>query len=343
MAWDDDDESLWARPFDFGAGVGAITVNEEWGGGIGGTVWEGGVLLARYAASPLFADAVAAAMATRKEDGMPPLLSNAAGDNRATCIELGAGVSGLPSIVVATRAALFTRVDATDVDECIDGLKSNMGANLPAGAVLLEEGGGGGEGDPHAAPPSGDGWDAPPSVVAAVAAEADACGRLAPPPPPPPPAVVSVGVAPSISAPTDVPATNHPPVSVRVFELDWAHAAAGTLPPTATPPYDVVLVADAVYVAAAMPALVGALRCVSRRGSLVLLAYYVRSASAHTAFWPWVRAAFDITPVDCASFGCGGAEGERTGLFRLVKRSDGEWAEAEAARAAAEDAEAADE
>ena len=342
MAWDDGDESLWARPFDF-AGIGAITVNEEWGGGIGGTVWEGGVLLARYVASPLFAAAVAAAVATRDEDGVTTssLNNTAADDHRATCLELGAGVSGLPSIVAASCAPLFTRIDATDVDECIDGLRGNMGANLPAGAVLLEEGGG--SGSASAAQPSGDGWDAPPSVVAAVAAEADACGRLAPAPPPPPPVVASAVAAPRASAPTDAPAPNHPPVSVRVFELDWAHAAAGTLPPTANPPYDVVLVADAVYVAGAMPALVGALRRVSRRGSLVLLAYYVRSASAHTAFWPRIRAAFDITPSDCAAFGCGGAEGEGTGLFRLVKRSDGEWEEAVAARAAAEEADAADE
>ena len=46
-AWDDDDAPpLWTRPIDFG-GV-AVSVHEEWGDSIGGSVWEGGVLLARY-------------------------------------------------------------------------------------------------------------------------------------------------------------------------------------------------------------------------------------------------------------------------------------------------------
>lgn len=332
MAWDDDDQgSLWSRPFDF-AGVGAVTVNEEWGVGIGGTVWEGGVIAARYCASPAFAAAVAAAVASRAADGVP---SSSSSDPRATCIELGAGVSGLPSIVAAARGDLFARVDATDIDECMDGLRANVKANLPAGAVLVE--GDAAPGNRRSPPRAADGWDAPASVVAAVAAEADACGRLAPAPPPPPSvSAAAAAMAAPVTAAASASPPSTPPVTVRVFELDWAHPDAAP----AAPPYDVVLVADAVYVAGAMPALVAALRHVSRAGSLVILAYYVRSASAHAAFWPRVRAAFEVTAIDCAAFGCGSAQGAETGLFRLVKKSDAQWQREEAARAAAEAVEA---
>lgn len=43
---EDDKHSMWSRPFTFGGRQ--VRVEEGWGVGIGGTVWEGGVLLAQY-------------------------------------------------------------------------------------------------------------------------------------------------------------------------------------------------------------------------------------------------------------------------------------------------------
>jgi predicted nicotinamide N-methyase len=321
-AWDDDDAPpLWSRPFDYGGLT--VTVTEEWGGGIGGTVWEGGVLLSRFLASPAF---VADARST---------LGDAALTRRLTAIELGAGVSGLPAIVAAARGDVFRSVVASDIAECVPGLRSNMASNLPPGARLVEEEEG--EGCQRAPPAPVNDWGLPASVVAA-AADAAAGGR--PPPPLPPPLD-------NASEPTDLTPSSHP-VDVRVVELDWADAAPGRAAAAAALrcdalPFDVVLVADAVYVAAAMPALVGALRAVSGEGSFILLAYYLRSDAAHAAFWPRLRAAFDVHPIDATRFGCEAGCGEGTGLFRLARRGDAEWAAAEAARGAEEAAAAAKE
>lgn len=47
-----DDESLWSRRFEFDDGSSndktTVAIEEEWNAGIGGTAWEGGVLLARF-------------------------------------------------------------------------------------------------------------------------------------------------------------------------------------------------------------------------------------------------------------------------------------------------------
>ena len=98
--------------------------------------------------------------------------------------------------------------------------------------------------------------------------------------------------------------------------------------------------ADAVYISSLMPALVEAMRSVSSEESVVLLGYYKRSESADAQFWPRLRAVFEVEPVPAASFGCAGADkGENRGLFRLRKRSEGEYEEAENRRRVEEEEE----
>jgi hypothetical protein len=120
--------------------------------------------------------------------------------------------------------------------------------------------------------------------------------------------------------------------SLKLLDLDWRlfpRAATGFL----QPPFDVVLVADAVYIPGLMPALVEAMRSVSDEQSFVFLSYYLRSESADLNFWPRLRAAFEVDAIPAASFGCEGADkGENRGLFRLRKRGQKEFEEAEEKR-----------
>ena len=119
--------------------------------------------------------------------------------------------------------------------------------------------------------------------------------------------------------------------SLKLLDLDWRlfPRAAGFL----RPPFDVVLVADAVYISELMPALVEAMRSVCDESSFVFLSYYLRSESADLNFWPRLRAAFEVEAIAAASFGCEGADkGENRGLFRLRKRGQKEFEEAEERR-----------
>jgi len=256
--------------------------------------------------------------------GLPPA---------ATAIELGAGVTGLPSLVAAAVGAAtgaVREVVATDVAECVPGLAANAASNLPPGAELVVEDGGS-----EPAPVALSDWGLPASVVAAVAGEADAHARLAPAPPPPPRSVVEDAEAgagapkasAAVAAAGGDPAAPHP-VRLRVLELDWADAAAATANGRLARRYDLVLVADAVYLASSVPPLVSALRSVSDAASVVLLAYYKRSESAHAAFWPALRRAFGVAQVDAASFGAARADGPGVGLFRLSRVPDAEYGEA---------------
>ena len=83
------------------------------------------------------------------------------------------------------------------------------------------------------------------------------------------------------------------------------------------------------------------MRSVSSEDSVVLLSYFLRSESAHARFWPRLRAAFEVEHLPAASFGCAGADrgdGSR-GLFRLRKRSEGDYEELERRRAEKEEEE----
>jgi hypothetical protein len=91
------DDSFWCRRFRFG-GL-RVAIEEEFGAGLGGTVWAGAVALARH----LSEAGAAVAAAEELADAAPPLVA----------IELGAGCCGLPSLVVA-HCGRFTRVVATD-------------------------------------------------------------------------------------------------------------------------------------------------------------------------------------------------------------------------------------
>ena len=44
---DSDEGSIWDRSVELDGNL-KLTVQEQWGVGIGGTVWEGGILLAQY-------------------------------------------------------------------------------------------------------------------------------------------------------------------------------------------------------------------------------------------------------------------------------------------------------
>jgi hypothetical protein len=90
------DDSVWCRRFRFG-GL-RVVIEEEFGAGLGGTVWGGAVALARH----LSENGAAVAAADELGDGAP-----------LVALELGAGCCGLPSIVTA-HCGRFARVIATD-------------------------------------------------------------------------------------------------------------------------------------------------------------------------------------------------------------------------------------
>ena len=261
-------------------------------------------------------------------------------------IELGSGVSALPCLVAArltrrggrtskggevgakkgadeededgggggggeapsSSVPLFSEIFATDIDECLPGLEANVIKNAPAATsvevvnVKWEEEGAGEGGEE-----GGEGE----AKADEAAAAADGGGQ-------------------------------RPAQALKLLDLDWrlfprAAATASFL----RAPFDVVLIADAVYVPELMPALVEAARSVCDARSLVLLAYFLRSERAAARFWPRLRAAFDVEHVPAASFGCAGADkGDAArGLFRLRKRSEGEYRELEERRRRAEEGE----
>lgn len=90
------DDSFWCRRFRFG-GL-RVAIEEEFGAGLGGTVWGGAVALARH-----LSEAGGAVAAADELADAAPLVA----------IELGAGCCGLPSLVVA-HCGRYARVIATD-------------------------------------------------------------------------------------------------------------------------------------------------------------------------------------------------------------------------------------
>jgi hypothetical protein len=254
-------------------------------------------------------------------------------------IELGSGVSALPCLVAArltrrgrarkgeekgvkkdeeediggdggeetspSSVPLFSEIFATDIDECLPGLEANAVKNAPSATSVevmrWEEEGEGEEGEEGGGEGEEGGGEEGGGEAKAEEAAADGKGRRR-------------------------------PQALKLLDLDWR------LFPRATAflkaPFDVILVADAVYISELMPALVEATRCVCDQGSLVLLAYFLRSESAHARFWPRLRAAFDCEHIPAASFGCDGADkgDDSRGLFRLRKRSEEEYRELEERR-----------
>ena len=102
-----DEDSFWCRRFRFG-GL-RVAIEEEFGSGLGGTVWGGAVALARH-----LSEAGGAVAAADELADAAPLVA----------IELGAGCCGLPSLVVAHYCGRFTRVIATDW--CVQRLRRSL-------------------------------------------------------------------------------------------------------------------------------------------------------------------------------------------------------------------------
>ena len=88
---------MWVRRFRLGAL--RVAVEEEFGAGLGGTVWGGAVALARHLSEAGGAVAVA-----------DELCAASAG---LVALELGAGCCGLPSLAAA-HSGRFARVVASD-------------------------------------------------------------------------------------------------------------------------------------------------------------------------------------------------------------------------------------
>jgi hypothetical protein len=99
-----EEDSMWVRRFSFGAL--RVAVEEEFGAGLGGTVWGGAVALARHLSEAggavSAADEVGAANPGLKGLGLS-----------LVALELGAGCCGLPSLAAA-HCGRFARVVATD-------------------------------------------------------------------------------------------------------------------------------------------------------------------------------------------------------------------------------------
>lgn len=111
-----DSDSIWVRRLTFGKVK--IKVEEEWGAGIGGTLWEGAVLMARWLSCESTFDK--------------------ARWRGSRCIELGAGATGIPGILAA-HLGCFRDVVITDIEECLERLRDNVAVSLPATANLREE------------------------------------------------------------------------------------------------------------------------------------------------------------------------------------------------------------
>ena len=302
---------MWLRRLTFDGSI-SLNVREEWNAGIGGTVWQGSIIAGRWFASPCFTG--------ERLRRLPP---------HARAIELGAGVTGVPSLVLAalaSRTGCLSEIVVTDTEECMEGLEAAVRANAPEGAVVVVEGGA--PGVPHA---STDGWALPRSVVEAVAGESRQDGTLEPDPPAPPPPLPPGTAAAASQAPPPAGALHSHPLTLRVAQLDWADVT----PTSLGGPFDLVLVADCVYHPPAMESLVAALRALTAPGGQAVLAFYERSRPAAAMFWPRLRCAFNITHMPASAYGCAGADdvgvradgspGPVVGMFSLERVSEGEF------------------
>ena len=120
---DDDDAPLWERSFAFGS-LPRLVIQEHFGAGLGGTVWAGGVKLARHLVDDGGAQRLVADL-RRGGDSGPP-------ERRLHTLELGAGCSGIPGLVLA-QLGLFHSIFITDGDEdAVERLEENLADNATA-------------------------------------------------------------------------------------------------------------------------------------------------------------------------------------------------------------------
>jgi len=116
---EEEEEDFWTRRFTFGS-LPPLCIQEHFGAGLGGTVWAGGVKLARYLVDD--------GGAQRLVDAFPQDVQD------LHVLELGAGCSGLPGLVMA-QLRLFHSILVTDGDEeAVERLQLNFENNVAATA-----------------------------------------------------------------------------------------------------------------------------------------------------------------------------------------------------------------
>lgn len=119
---DDDDAALWERSFAFGS-LPRLVIQEHFGAGLGGTVWAGGVKLARHLVDDGGAGRLVSDLRRDRDSGQP---------ERLHALELGAGCSGIPGLVLA-QLGLFHSIFITDGDEdAVERLEENLADNVAA-------------------------------------------------------------------------------------------------------------------------------------------------------------------------------------------------------------------
>lgn len=112
---------MWCRRFSFAGGALPLAVEEEWGAGLGGTVWAGAVCLARHLRRErlFFARPATLAHAARRmrSDGggaaaaAAELRTHVAAGTPLVAIELGAGCNGLPGARDHARRLVAERAE----------------------------------------------------------------------------------------------------------------------------------------------------------------------------------------------------------------------------------------
>ncbi|KAL3149153.1 Methyltransferase-like protein 21A, variant 2 [Trebouxia sp. C0010 RCD-2024] len=237
------------------------------------------------------------------------------------CIELGAGATGLPGIVAA-QLGCFSQVVITDVDECLEALHENVSVNLPSHCTLVPSG----LSQEHkaAAIATRPASLSQPSATSSsqshtvTSGTSDNYSQ---------PAYHTAAVhnSSTVASPQNLSRSNDAvqqqsteKQSARVYtevlvaELDWARDASSV-----APPFDVVLVADVVYVPQAMQPLLECIRRVSTAASTILLAKYKRFAPASEQFWKLLPDYFEFTKIPEADFGAKPQE-DCIGIFKLV-------------------------
>jgi predicted nicotinamide N-methyase len=124
----EDEDDHWQRSFSFRYAeqetAFLLRVSELFGAGLGGTCWSGGLALARHLADGGGAASCAAELISLHR----PL----------SALELGAGCSGLPSLVLA-RSGHFSYISLAELDEsAAERLQENLLANeaVAGGATL---------------------------------------------------------------------------------------------------------------------------------------------------------------------------------------------------------------
>ena len=123
---DDDDAPLWERAFSFGA-LPRLLIQEAFGAGLGGTVWAGGVKLARH----LVDDGGGKRLVAELRGG-GAVDGSRQQPRRLHALELGAGCSGIPGLVLAQLGDFHTVVITDGDEDAVERLETNLAENAAA-------------------------------------------------------------------------------------------------------------------------------------------------------------------------------------------------------------------